>query len=46
MEKLEEKASSVRWFNEKRKGYFCLICKRLNDKKGYLVFDLDDFEGI
>jgi len=31
-----------------RKDYFCLIGKRIKDKKdlqekGYLVFDLDDF---
>ncbi len=49
LERLREKASMVKWFNGKRKEYFCLICKRLRDKKDLrgkdcLVFDLEDFE--
>jgi AAA+ ATPase superfamily predicted ATPase len=51
LERLKKKASVVKWFNAKRKEYFCLIGKRLKDKKdlrekGYLVFDLEDFEKI
>ena len=47
-EKLTEKAEAVKWFNKIRKEYFCLIGKRLKDKKDlrekdYLVFDLEDF---
>jgi AAA+ ATPase superfamily predicted ATPase len=47
-ENLRKKAESVKWFNKMRKEYFCLIGKRIKDKKylrkkGYLVFDLDDF---
>lgn len=47
-ENLKKKAESVKWFNKMRKEYFCLIGKRIKDKKylqekGYLVFDLDDF---
>jgi hypothetical protein len=38
----------VKWFNEKRKEYFGLICKKIKNKedlrkKGYLIFDLSDF---
>jgi len=48
LEKLKEKAEAVEWLNKIRKEYFCLIGKRLKDKKdlrekNYLVFDLEDF---
>jgi AAA+ ATPase superfamily predicted ATPase len=49
LENLKKKAEWVKWFNKTRKEYFCLICKRLKDKKdfqekGYFVFDLEDFK--
>ena len=48
IENLKENAKMVKWFNEKRKEYFGLICKRIEKKeilrkKGYLIFDLNDF---
>ena len=50
IENLKEKAKIVKWFNEKRKEYFCLIGKKIESKrdlreKGYLVFDLEDFSN-
>jgi AAA+ ATPase superfamily predicted ATPase len=47
-ENLKKKAEMVKWFNKIRNEYFCLIAKRIKNKKrlkkrGYLVFDLEDF---
>ncbi|KAF5419678.1 MAG: hypothetical protein C5S49_00305 [Candidatus Methanogaster sp.] len=44
---LKEKAKHFRWNNEKRKEYFGIMAKKIEDKEkfrkiGYLVFDLDD----
>jgi AAA+ ATPase superfamily predicted ATPase len=48
LENLKDKAKMVKWFYEKRKEYFCLIGKNVENKedlrgKGCLVFDLEDF---
>ncbi len=45
---LKEKAKRFRWNNEKRKEYFGIMAKKIEDKEkfrkmGYQVFDLDDF---
>lgn len=45
---LKEKSGFVRWNNGKRKEFFGLIAKRIENKKklrkeGFLVFDLEDF---
>ena len=44
---LKEKAKYFRWNNEKRREYFGVIAKKIEDKEklravGYQVFDLDD----
>ena len=44
---LKEKAKHFRWDNEKRKEYFGIMAKKIEDKEkfrkiGYQVFDLDD----
>ncbi len=44
---LKEKAKRFRWNNEKRKEYFGIMAKKIEDKEkfrkiGYQVFDLDD----
>jgi AAA+ ATPase superfamily predicted ATPase len=45
---LKEKVKRFRWNNEKRKEYFGIMAKKIEDKEkfreiGYQVFDLDDF---
>ncbi|MBU5678837.1 MAG: ATP-binding protein [Candidatus Aenigmatarchaeota archaeon] len=48
LDKLKEKSKFVQWHNEKRREYFGLIAKKIENKErlrkqGYLVFDLRDF---
>ena len=43
-----EKSTFVRWNNDTRKEYFGIVAKKVEGKeelrqRGYLVFDLDDF---
>ena len=45
---LEDKSTFVRWNNDARKEYFGIVAKKVAGKeelrqRGYLVFDLDDF---
>ena len=47
LEKLKEKSKFVEWNNSRRKEYFCIVAKRIEDKEklrkiGYQAFDLDD----
>lgn len=51
LNKLEDTSNFIQWDHDVNKGYFCLIAKRIEGKaalrnKGYLVFDLDDFQFI
>lgn len=44
-----EKSTFVRWNNDARKEYFGIVAKKVEGKeelrqRGYLVFDLDDFD--
>jgi hypothetical protein len=46
---LMEKSTFVRWNNDARKEYFGIVAKKVEGKeelrqRGYLVFDLDDFD--
>lgn len=48
LKELKEKSKFVEWNNKKRKEYFGLVAKKINNKKqlrklGYLVYDLEDF---
>lgn len=48
LNELKEKSKFVEWNNKKRKEYFGIIAKNIENKEnlkkeGYLVFDLDDF---
>jgi hypothetical protein len=48
LKELKEKSELIDWFNDKRKEYFGLIAKRIENKEklrkeGYLMFDLRDF---
>lgn len=45
---MKGKSGFVLWNNEMRREYFCLVAKRIEGKdalrkKGFMVFDLDDF---
>ncbi len=45
---LKEKSKSFQWNNEKRKEYFGIISKEIQNKDqllkdGFIVFDMDDF---
>jgi AAA+ ATPase superfamily predicted ATPase len=45
---LKDKSGFVKWNNDMRKAYFGLIAKKVEGKdglrkKGFVVFDLDDF---
>jgi AAA+ ATPase superfamily predicted ATPase len=47
LEKLKEKSKFVEWNNSRRKEYFCIVAKKIEDKEkfrkiGYRAFDLDD----
>ena len=47
IEKLKEKSKHVEWNNSERKEYFCIVAKKIEDKKrfratGCMVFDIDD----
>jgi len=47
IEKLKEKSKYVEWNNSERKEYFCVVAKKIEDKKrfrgtGCMVFDVDD----
>ncbi len=46
---LKGKSGFVLWNNEMQREYFCLVAKRIEGKdalreKGFMVFDLDDFD--
>lgn len=48
LEELKKKSEFVEWNNKKRKEYFCLMAKKIENKKelrkeGFIVFDLGDF---
>lgn len=48
LEELRKKSEFVEWNNKKRKEYFCLMAKKIENKKelrkeGFVVFDLEDF---
>ena len=47
LKKLKEKADLVQWLNNKRKEYYGLAARKIENKKslkdeGFLVYDLDD----
>jgi len=49
LDELKRKASYVRWADGKRKEFYGLIAKKIDEKEkmreeGYLVFDLEDFD--
>jgi len=51
LNKLEDTSNFIQWDHDVKKGYFCLIAKRIEEKavfrnNGYLVFDPDDFQII
>jgi len=51
LKELKEKSSHVKWNLNKRKEYFGLIAKKIENKEklkkeGYLIFDLENFESI
>ena len=48
---LKKKSNSVSWSKNKRIEYFGIVAKKIEGKEklkrnGYIVFDLDDFNGI
>ncbi len=48
LKKLKEKADLVQWLNDKRKEYYGLAARKIENKKslkdeGFLVYDLDDW---
>lgn len=46
LEELKEKSKHVQWYNDKRKEYFGLIARKIENKEElneYLTFDLEDF---
>ncbi|HJH30529.1 MAG TPA: ATP-binding protein [Methanosarcinaceae archaeon] len=50
LEKLMDKSASVQWNNDKRTEYFGLVAKRIDGKellrkKGFVIFDLDDYDA-
>jgi hypothetical protein len=51
LDQLKEKSTYIYWNNEIRKNNFCIIAKVIDGKenlreKGYLAFDLEDFEYL
>ncbi|MFP4559126.1 MAG: ATP-binding protein [Archaeoglobaceae archaeon] len=51
IEKLKSKAKTVNWHKDNREDYYGIIAKRVKGKqnlknKGYLVFDLKDFDEL
>jgi len=48
LEKLQEKANHVKWFNKKRKEHYGVIARKIENKdelrkKGFIAYDLDNF---
>jgi len=49
LEQLKEKAGYVEWFNKQRKEQYGIVARKIEDKqslrkKGFLVYDLDDWK--
>jgi len=49
LERLKEKAELVQWLNDKRKEYYGLVARKIENKKslrdlGFLVYDLDNWD--